>query len=50
MRFRELKPRKSRTKMSVRRRFSRTDKFNRYHFYKTLINWGRIAPRRWWKK
>jgi len=45
-----LKPRRSRTKMSTRRRMSRTEKFNRYHFFKTMLKYGRHKLAYWWKK
>ena len=51
--FRTLQPRRSRTKMSAERRSHRfmQGAFNRFHFYKTVIKYGRRKIRtRWWRK
>jgi len=52
MRFIILKPRRSRTKMSSKRRGARFMRgiFDRYHFYKATLKYGRRKPIRWWHK
>lgn len=52
MRFRELNPGRSRSKMESKKRGSRfmNGIFERYHAFKTRLRYGRRKPVHWWKK
>jgi len=50
--LRELKPRRNRTRIASQRRSNRFMRgiFNRYHFHKALMSYGRRKLIRWWHK